>query len=656
MTEETPYTLRSKHPRKLLGSVSGTPAAIYESVQKQKQEQVNKEMAKKLDRILDHRDLAKERMLRIRESLKQDVLNIHWLKLQLETLRQCNDELQKTYIEICDIVPREQRDEHKQNHFRCEELHNELFVYIQTEVAKWNAAEEEKQRGRMSALAPVFVPQQPVAVNNSMPHLQVPLPTFDGSLENWYSFKCMFKTIMNRYPHESPAIKLYHLKNSLVGSAAGKIDQDVINNNDYESAWKMLEETYEDERLIIDTHIDALLSLPKMTSENATELRNLLDACMKHVDALKNRSLPVEGLSEMILVNVVAKRLDKETRKLWESQIPADELPSYTDMIDFLRDRSRILQKMKSYEQYPPAPTKQRGKSIDQKPTQARNVAQTSTQSNEVCACCNGEHVIYKCDVFENLTVSDRYTKVRQAGLCFNCLRRGHRTADCNSDRTCRTCKRRHHSLLHEEKSTTTQPQVSQLAVAVEPVAEEDPENDEPTQGSVNCARTSMTKQVLLSTAEVLVCDASNRRVLCRALLDSGSDANLISAALAKKLNIILQHVNIPISGVNNAATQVKYKLRTKISSRVNSFDAVLDFLVVPTITANLPVTKVDTRSWNIPANIALADPSFHAPDEIQMIIGAELFFELLKGGRMKLAGGTPMLVETQLGWIVSGW
>lgn len=49
MTEETPYTLRSKHPRKLLGSVSGTPAAIYESVQKQKQEQVNKEMAKTLD-------------------------------------------------------------------------------------------------------------------------------------------------------------------------------------------------------------------------------------------------------------------------------------------------------------------------------------------------------------------------------------------------------------------------------------------------------------------------------------------------------------------------------------------------------------------------------------------------------------------------------
>ncbi|XP_062550105.1 uncharacterized protein LOC134214825 [Armigeres subalbatus] len=116
-----------------------------------------------------------------------------------------------------------------------------------------------------------------------------------------------------------------------------------------------------------------------------------------------------------------------------------------------------------------------------------------------------------------------------------------------------------------------------------------------------------------------------------------------------------MERVNIPISGVNNAATRVKHKLHTTISSRVNPFVVDLDFLVVPTITANLPITKVDVRSWIIPANLALADPSFHTPDEIQMIIGAELFFDLIKTGRMKLAEGTPTLIETQLGWIVSG-
>ncbi|XP_062556797.1 uncharacterized protein LOC134221623 [Armigeres subalbatus] len=626
MTEETPQIQRSIIPRILLETASEPPVNNL-SVQQQKQEQKRKEMSKKLEKILDHRDLAKERMLRIREGLAVANISIHWLRLQLETLRQCNDELQKTYLDICDLVPRDQREGHKQSHFQDEELHAELFVNIQSEIAKWNAAEEEKKRGNMSALAPAFVPQQPVVVNSSTPHLHVPLPTFDGSLENWYSFKCMFKTIMSRYPNESPAIKLYHLKNSLVGGAAGKIDQDVINNNDYESAWKMLEDTYEDERLIIDTHIDALLALPKMNNENGNELRNLLDICTKHVDALKNRSLPVEGLAEMILLNVIAKRLDKETRKLYESQIPSDELPTYTETIDFLRERSRILQKMKGYNELRPSvSTRQKGKQSDIKPVQSRNFVQTSNQSKESCACCGNEHLIYKCDVFKDMTISERYTKVKQTGLCFNCLRRGHRTGECNSDRTCKTCKRKHHSLLHENKTTAPQFGVSQSSAVTSSVPEEHCEVAGQAPGSVNCARAATTKQVLLSTGEVEVYGSGNNRLACRALLDSGSDSHLISEAFARKLNIPMERVNIPIIGVNNAATRVKHKLHTTISSRVNPFVVDLDFLVVPTITANLPITKVDVRSWIIPDNLALADPSFHTPDEIQMIIGAELF------------------------------
>lgn len=657
MSEETPQSSRNITPKNLLDALAGVQRTGYVSVQQQKQEQRQKEMAKNLDRILDHQDLAKEKMLRIQERLTQGNVSIYWAKLQLETLRRCNDDLQKSYLGICEIVSKDQREEFRRDYFRNEELHNELFVQVQTEIDKLNAAEEERQRGKMNALAPAFIPQQPVVVKNSTPHLQVPLPTFDGSLENWYAFKCMFKTIMSRYPDESPAIKLYHLKNCLVGTAAGKIDQDVINNNDYDSAWKMLEDTYEDERLIIDTHIDALLNLPKMTSENGTELRNLIDTCTKNVDALKNRELPVAGLSEMILINVISKRLDKETRKLWESQLPADELPTYADMMEFLRERGRILQKMKDYnEARPSAPTKQRGKP-EQRTFQGRNFVQTSSQSKDACFCCSsGDHLIYKCDVFQGLSVNDRFSKVKQVGLCFNCLRRGHRTGDCNSDRTCKTCKRKHHSLLHEDKPSAAKPQASQSTAPVPAAVGEHHEIPAPPQGAVNCATSLMLKQqVLLSTAEVLVCDSRNNRVACRALLDSGSDSNLICEALARRLKIDMENVNIPISGVNNAETQVKYKICAKISSRVNSFNASLDFLVVPTITTNLPLVKVDIRSWTIPASLPLADPSFHVPEEVQMIIGAELFFELLKGGRMKLADGSPMLVETHLGWIVSG-
>ena len=100
-----------------------------------------------------------------------------------------------------------------------------------------------------------------------------------------------------------------------------------------------------------------------------------------------------------------------------------------------------------------------------------------------------------------------------------------------------------------------------------------------------------LKQQVLLSTEEVLVTGAGNISLPCRVLLDSGSDSNLISEPFAKRLKLTLKNINLPISGLYKAETLAKYKTSTKICSRVNSFNAMLEFLVVPTIT-NLPTAK----------------------------------------------------------------
>lgn len=80
-----------------------------------------------------------------------------------------------------------------------------------------------------------------------------------------------------------------------------------------------------------------------------------------------------------------------------------------------------------------------------------------------------------------------------------------------------------------------------------------------------------------------------------------------MSEEFARSLNVAWERIDMPITGLNNVETRVKYKLRTKIISRVNQFDAVLDFLVVPKVTANLPMVEIDIRSWPIPAGFSLA-------------------------------------------------
>lgn len=117
---------------------------------------------------------------------------------------------------------------------------------------------------------------------------------------------------MARYAAESPAIKLYHLRNALVGKAAGVIDQDIINNGDYEAAWAILTDRFEDKRLIIDKHIKAIFTLPKIAKDSSIELRKLVDACVKNIQALENLELEVDGLGEQNLINQLASKMDRD--------------------------------------------------------------------------------------------------------------------------------------------------------------------------------------------------------------------------------------------------------------------------------------------------------------------------------------------------------
>lgn len=55
-----------------------------------------------------------------------------------------------------------------------------------------------------------------------------------------------------------------------------------------------------------------------------------------------------------------------------------------------------------------------------------------------------------------------------------------------------------------------------------------------------------------------------------------------------------------------------------------------------------------------IPNNMQLADPKFYSSNQIDLLIGADKFWELLNDGLIRLSNG-PYLHNTKLGWVVSG-
>lgn len=64
---------------------------------------------------------------------------------------------------------------------------------------------------------------------------------------------------------------------------------------------------------------------------------------------------------------------------------------------------------------------------------------------------------------------------------------------------------------------------------------------------------------------------------------------------------------------------------------------------------------EFDKSSCNIPKNIKLADPQFNLVGEIDILIGAERFWELICVGKIKLGNNQPVLQKSSLGWLVSG-
>lgn len=95
--------------------------------------------------------------------------------------------------------------------------------------------------------------------------------------------------------------------------------------------------------------------------------------------------------------------------------------------------------------------------------------------------------------------------------------------------------------------------------------------------------------------------------------------------------------------------------MSTKIKSRVVDYETHLEFIVLPKLTNYLPSMSISSSDVNIPEGIELADPSFNLPQIINMIIGSEVFFELICAGQVRHTLRGPTFQKTLFGWIVAG-
>jgi hypothetical protein len=107
--------------------------------------------------------------------------------------------------------------------------------------------------------------------------------------------------------------------------------------------------------------------------------------------------------------------------------------------------------------------------------------------------------------------------------------------------------------------------------------------------------------------------------------------------------------------GISNVNTATHHSVSLHLRSRHTDWHTTLNCAILPNITGLTPVTKQHISSWKIPKNIKLADEQFNQPGSIDLLIGADLFYEMNRPGRYTHPGNFPVLQETVLGWTLAG-
>ncbi|GFU07864.1 uncharacterized protein TNCV_3551761 [Trichonephila clavipes] len=165
------------------------------------------------------------------------------------------------------------------------------------------------------------------------------LPEFSGKYAEFSSFKIQFDDLITNNILLSESQKLYYLRSCLTH----EVNYLCSNFDNFDSLYEFLEKRYENERLIINIHIQNILKLEKIQNENSTEIRNMIDCVQKNLRASKVLKYEQNKLSDVLLINILVEKLDRESRKNFELSHKSKTVPTFQEFIEFLEQRESVL-------------------------------------------------------------------------------------------------------------------------------------------------------------------------------------------------------------------------------------------------------------------------------------------------------------------------
>lgn len=307
---------------------------------------------------------------------------------------------------------------------------------------------------------------------------------------------------------------------------------------------------------------------------------------MRALAALKR---PVNYWDDM-LIYLIASKLDYYLIKEWEKSLESRQLPTFNKLVEFLARRCEMLEAVA-----------RRSTSIELNSESRQAYGKTTTAHAAMmsvkCVICKGDHQVYQCKTFIELSIADRTNKVKFARLCLNCLKGKHMAKECTAN-GCRKCSKKHSTLLHDDNYGTKEHKAEEIRLDVKT------ENEANKQDNTVCthAQSKLVRSVL-STAMVLVKDYRGRYLEGTPLLGNGSQSNYVTEEFVKRLNVRAKDSQIQIKAISGHVSHALKAVDLNVTSRFDTFGTSLSCIVLPEITQRLPTVEIDRTNLKLPTN-----------------------------------------------------
>ena len=492
--------------------------------------------------------------------------------------------------------------------------------------------------------------------------------TFNGDPTLFHPWKAAFKAMISD-TNVSPVQEVNYLRR-FTSSEAQKLVDNYRKRKQRDpsrllsSLWAELERRFGSAAAITRVLLERMDKTAAFSDGENAKLQEFADLCAD----VESQMSYLPGLASLDFPNAIqpiAEKLPVSLRQKWEKEITkhseknGGEYPGFHIFSKVVQDQARIKNNpniLAANKRTPATPTPPNRREKEKSNRVLKTDAQPPIQPDpppkkegeKIKRCPFHDltgHTLEECLAFRAKSLDEKTEWLREAGLCYRCLSRGHTASSCRENIECSICKdKRHPALLHRERSRP--PIRSGEAV------------------DSKCTSTCNAMEGGVSCSKLLLVDVSSKekphavhRVY--AIMDEQSNSSLISVELADELGA--------------SGPEEKYFLTTCSGTKETKYGRRVTDVVIQSIsgvTANLPTLiecgniPQDKREIPTPEmarrfphleEIANEIPPLDETANIHLLIGRDAP-ELLKVREFRNGPKrTPWAQRLSLGWTIIG-